>query len=126
MQPAETKASAELSTQRAKIWTDTTTVYKGETFTLHFTTPNPPYLGVIDPKGRFFYIVFPKENSFGNLVPLVDSDRFAAMSSLAICTGELKADPYTYGVYENQPVFTCSGVYTFILGITCTWMTQAC
>ncbi len=38
------------------------------------------------------------------------------MKTLKISTGQLKADPYTYGVYENQPVFTCDGTYTFILG----------
>ncbi len=102
--------------QTLKIWTDVTTVYQNESFALHFTTPNAPYLGVVDPKGRFFYLVFPKETAEGNLTPLVDSERFIHISRLQINTARLKADPYTYGVYENQPVFTCSGTYTFILG----------
>lgn len=114
--PAQTPATAEASKQAAKIWTDVTTVYKGESFALRFSTPNAPYLGVIAPNGRFFYVVFPKENAEGKLTPLVDSERFTTMNTLNIHTGQIKADPYTYGVYENQPVFTCSGTYTFILG----------
>ncbi len=113
---ASAVAEKTISEGESKIWTDATTVYKGESFVLRFKTPNAPYLGVIDPKGHFFYLVFPKENAEGKLTPLVDSERFAQMSALNIHTGQLKADPYTYGVYENQPVFTCSGTYTFILG----------
>ncbi len=109
-------ASSAPSKQTPKVWTDATTVYQNESFALHFTTPNAPYLGVVDPKGRFFYLVFPKETAEGNLTPLVDSERFVHISQLQINTARLKADPYTYGVYENQPVFTCSGTYTFILG----------
>jgi hypothetical protein len=114
--PAQAPTPAEPSEKAAKIWTDATTIYKGESFALRFSTPNAPYLGVIDPNGRFFYVVFPKENAEGKLTPLVDSERFSSMAALNIHTGQLKADPYTYGVYENQPVFTCSGTYTFILG----------
>lgn len=99
-----------------KMWVNTSTLYKGETLQLHFTTPNAPYLGLIDPKGRFFYLVFPAETVVGELKPLVESKSFIALKSLSINTGTLKADPYTYGVYANQPVFTRSGTYTFLLG----------
>jgi len=114
--PAAKAAVAETSEQAPKIWTDAKMVHKGETFVLNFSTPNAPYLGVIAPNGRFFYVVFPKESAEGKLTPLVDSERFSSMSTLKINTSQLKADPYIYGVYENQPVFTCSGTYTFILG----------
>jgi len=57
-----------------------------------------------------------QEAAEGNLTPLMDSERFIHISRLQINTARLKADPYIYGVYENQPVFTCSGTYTFILG----------
>lgn len=60
--------------------------------------------------------MFPQELSEGNLKPLVDSKSFRNMSSLSVVTHKLKADPYTYGVYENRPVFTQSGIYTFVLG----------
>ena len=91
-------------------------VYKGETLDLHFTVPNAPYLGVIDPDGKFFYLVFPAADAVGKLQPLVDSETFAKLSILRISTATLKADPYTYGVYENQAVFTKSGTYRFICG----------
>ncbi len=117
--PMASYPAASISVEEAqvapKIWTDATVIYKGDSFSLHFRTPNAPYLGVVDPKGRFFYIVFPQESALGDLKPLVDSKHFAQMQTLKIGTA-LKADPYTYGVYENQPVFTCSGTYTFLLG----------
>lgn len=100
----------------SKMWAKTAVLYKGETIELHFAAPNAPYLGVVDPQGHFFYVVFPKETVVGNLKPLVESRRFASLQSLKINTRSLKADPYTYGVYTNQPVFTKSGTYTFILG----------
>lgn len=99
-----------------RMWSMNADVCKGETFDLYFAPPNPAYLGVIDPDGRFFYLVFPKEETCGNLRPVVDSERFAGMESLSIPTATLTADPYTHGVTENQPVFTKTGTYRFILG----------
>jgi len=92
------------------------TLYKNESFHLRFAAPNAPYLGVVDPEGHFFYLVFPAEMTEGQLTPLVDSKTFASTKAITIHTGTLKADPYIYGVYENQRVFTQSGTYTFILG----------
>jgi hypothetical protein len=100
-----------------QMWSTATAIlYKGETFHLHFSVPNDPYLGLIDPEGHFFYLVFPAETAVGALTPLIESKYFAVLQTLAINTGSLQADPYTYGVYENQPVFTVTGTYTFILG----------
>lgn len=100
----------------AKMWAEKSTLYQGETLELHFQAPNAPYLGVIDPAGKFFYVVFPADLATGKLKPLVDSERFKALATLSISLADFKADPYTYGVYENQPVFTRSGTYTFLLG----------
>ncbi len=100
----------------AKMWVKKSTLYQGETLELHFQAPNAPYLGVIDPTGHFFYIVFPAEASVGKLKPLVDSQKFEPLSLLSISLTDFKADPYTYGVYENQAVFTQSGTFTFLLG----------
>lgn len=110
----EVSASAEPKT--SKMWIENATLYKGETFELHFAAPNAPYLGVVDPQGHFFYVVYPRETAIGKLKPLVESKRFASLRTLKINTRSLKADPYTYGVYTNQPVFTQSGTYTFIMG----------
>ncbi len=99
-----------------KMWTNTATLYKGETLVLHFKTPNASCLGVVDPKGHFFYLVFPAEYTVGALTPLVESKQFLNLKTLNINTSLLQADPYTDGVYTNQPVFTQSGTYTFILG----------
>jgi hypothetical protein len=109
-QPATTTVAA----RPMRLSTDL--VYKGESFELRFDAPNPSYLGVIDPDGKFFYVVFPTGDAIGNLQPLVDSKAFTGMKSLKINTAVLKADPYTYGVYDNQPVFTKSGTYRFVLG----------
>lgn len=99
-----------------KMWANCVTLYKGETLELHFAAPNAPNLGVVDPSGHFFYVVFPVEAAIGQLKPLVDSERFTNMHALKINTRTFKADPYVYGVYQNQAVFTQSGIYTFILG----------
>ncbi|MBK8557048.1 MAG: hypothetical protein IPL65_15315 [Lewinellaceae bacterium] len=96
--------------------TSTSNIYKGEEIRLDFMAPNPGYLGVIDPEGNFFYVVYPSENGFGGLKPFVASEDFKYMWQLNINTQQFKADPYVYGVDENQPVFTKSGNYTFILG----------
>lgn len=99
-----------------KMWTNNAALYKGEVLQLRFSTPHPRYLGVIDPGGRFFYVVFPKEDGVGKLKPFVSSERFETMKTLKINTAKFKADPYTYGILENKPVFTRSGTYRFVLG----------
>ncbi len=108
--------ASHLQVSAVKMWVANEKVYKGETILLRFKTPNPSFLGVINPDGKFFYVVFPASESVGKLKPLVDSKIFIGLDRLAIATAEFKADPYTYGVMENQPVFTISGTYIFILG----------
>ncbi len=110
--------SPALVTAAPKMWAQTAAVYKGEKFDLSFETPHPVYLGVKDPDGKFFYVIFPAEPGQGKLKPLMDGTQFAKQNSLTINTATLKADPYIYGVLENQPVFTKSGTYSFILGET--------
>jgi hypothetical protein len=99
-----------------KMWANRSVLYKNETLQLHFTVPHPQYLGVIDPDGRFFYVVFPEESSSGQLKPFVNSEKFETLKTLKIKTSSFKADPYTHGVLENKPVFTKSGTYRFLLG----------
>lgn len=100
-----------------KIWVDGAAVfYKNETIELRFAAPNAPFLGVVDPAGRFFYLVYPKEQATGGLKPVVESTDFTKMTSLKIQIDSFLADPYTYGASENRPVFTRSGKYTFIMG----------
>lgn len=109
----ELSASAESKT--SKMWAENATLYKGETIELHFAAPNAPYLGVVDPQGHFFYVVYPRETAVGKLKPLVESKRFV-LSRTKINTGTLKADPYTYGVYTNQPDLPNPAPTPFILG----------
>ncbi len=99
-----------------KMWADKSILYKGNSFQLYFEMPHSQYLGVVDPQGHFFYVVYPVESSEGNLTPLVSSQYFNLLSALTIQTSTFNADPYTYGVLENQPVFTQSGIYRFVLG----------
>lgn len=100
----------------AKISVDHTLFYEGDTIILQFSAPNDPYLGVVDPDGHFFYIVFPDNGGLGDLKPYVDSKHFTTLSTMNIHTTSFKADPYIYEVDKNQPVFTKSGDYTFIMG----------
>ena len=64
------------------MWVEKSPLYQGETLELRFQAPNAPYLGVIDPTGHFFYIVFPAELSAGKLKPLVESRQFERLSTL--------------------------------------------
>lgn len=99
----------------ALMWADRTNVFVQDTIWLRFRLPHPIFLGILNPEGRFFYIVFPTHEVTGQLTPLADSESFAGMTCLAISTS-LKADPYQYGISENKPVFTHFGTYTFIMG----------
>jgi len=105
-----------LGTHNPKMWTCNTVLYLNETIVLRFEPPNPPFLGIIDPQGHFFYLVFPAEDVIGNLMPFIESKCFESLRELQINTTTLHGDPYTYGVYDTQLVFTQSGVYTFIMG----------
>ncbi len=99
-----------------KIWADKVMLYKGDSFQLYFDHPHSEYLGVIDPDGHFFYVVYPAECGSEKLQPFVPSEYFSLLGTLAINTSSFQADPYTYGVLENQYVFTQSGSYRFLLG----------
>ena len=116
--PTPKLETAAVVTTAPRMWAQTAPVYKGEKFDLSFETPHPMYLGAIDPDGNFFYVIFPVEPGQGKLKPLTDGVQFAKQTSLTINTAMLKADPYVYGILENQPVFTKSGTYRFILGET--------
>jgi hypothetical protein len=107
----------ESSVSAAPFWVKNSSVYyKNEIFELHFAAPNARYLGVLDPSGHFFYLVYPKEQAMGDLYPIVESSDFVLLTSLKIRPDGFCADPYKYGICQNQPVFTQSGKYTFILG----------
>lgn len=114
--PGSLFAQSNIADPSPKIWVENEHVYLGETIHLRFSTPHPQFLGVVDPDGKFFYVVFPSAQSVGNLTPLVDSKTFVLLPKLEIPTSGLKADPYRHGVMDNQPVFTKSGAYSFILG----------
>jgi hypothetical protein len=114
--PLPTQSDISANRHTSRMWTCNSTLYKNEVLVLHFAPPNPLFLGIIDPSGHFFYIVFPREHAVGELTPFIESVCFAHAKTLVINTGTLHADPYTYDVYTNQPVFTKSGTYTFIMG----------
>jgi hypothetical protein len=114
--PAPTASKPPVEANAPSMWVDAASCYLGENITLHFSTPHPQYLGVVNPDGKFFYVVFPESQAVGTLSPLVDSKKFAELDRLVITPATLKADPYIYGILENRPVFTKSGSYTFILG----------
>jgi hypothetical protein len=118
--PTDVLPSAVLNTSSVQkspqIWASKKLLYKGETLALQFAAPNPNFLGVVDPSGHFFYVVFPLDAAVGKLKPFIDSEQFASVSNLKLNTRTFKADPYQYGVYTNQRVFTKSGTYTFIMG----------
>lgn len=122
-QPVDTQQASNTSIPLAtpqspgdKMWCDKNVIGRGETITLHFRRPHGRFLGVIDADGHFFYLVFPALDAVEKLQPLITSELFVDLDSLTLDPHTLKADPYTYGVMENQPVFTKSGIYRIILG----------
>jgi len=115
-QPMPSESKPTMENASPAMWTDASACHFGDNITLRFSTPHPQYHGVVNPDGKFFYVVFPESQVVGALSPLVDSEKFVNLDRLVISTATLKADPYIYGVLENQPVFTKSGAYTFILG----------
>lgn len=110
------QTAPDISVSRPEMSVENKKVYLGDSIILKFNTPHPQFLGIIGPDGKFFYIVFPEYESMGKLTPLLDSRVFMQMDQLSISTADLKADPYTYGVLENQAVFTKTGAYIFLLG----------
>jgi hypothetical protein len=102
--------------QKTVVTIDRPVVYQGQTFLLEFTVPHAGNMGVIDPSGRFYYLTYPRESAAGNLKPLVDAADFEHMGQLEIDPTRVEGDPYTYGVWDNQKIFTQSGTYRFILG----------
>ncbi len=109
-------AIVQAAEHKPNMWADQQTLYRGDVLQLRFSAPNPRCLGVVNPDGHFFYVVFPQESTSGFLNPLVSSENFVNLTALEIPTSTFKADPYIYGVNENQPVFIKSGTYTFIMG----------
>lgn len=109
-------ANAPATPETPELWVEKNDCFKDESFVLHFASPHAATLGVIDPDGKFFYLVFPADKAIGNLKPLIASEQFVNLNALNITPALLSADPYTYGVLENQPVFTKSGTYRFVLG----------
>ena len=107
---------APLAVHSLHMWTYSDTLYEGEVLDLHFNTPHAAYLGVVNPSGNFFYVIYPRETASGNLQPLMDGMAFTGCGRLRVNTQALKADPYVYGVYENKPVFTKSGRYRILMG----------
>ena len=95
--------------ESAQMWVENDKVHQGETIVLRFWPPNPAYLGIIDPEGKFFYLVFDASQSVGELTPLMDSKAFALADSLVLATASLTADPYKYGILEKKAVFMKSG-----------------
>ena len=114
---SNSKTDADIAvSESSAIWVEHAECYRNESFNLHFSESHASTLGVVDPDGKFFYLVFPKACTLGELKPLVCSEEFEGIRQLSISTASLTADPYTYGVLENQPVFTKTGIYRFILG----------
>ncbi len=108
--------SAQTDLASPNLWTYSDTLYQGDALDLYFNTPHGACMGVVNPSGQFFYVIYPRTSAVGKLAPLMDAGAFTGCARLRVSTLKLKADPYTYGVYENQPVFTQSGRYRILIG----------
>jgi hypothetical protein len=113
---APVSASAEKAPPAGTMEVPQETVYRGDMINLRFSVPHGAHLAIRDPKGRFFYVVFPAAQATAGLKPLIDSETFVRRAELSFRADQLTGDPYTHGINKNQPVFTVSGTYTLIMG----------
>ncbi|MEO6190387.1 MAG: hypothetical protein ABIO44_08500 [Saprospiraceae bacterium] len=108
--------SIERSNHGIKISASSKTIYLNEKIELTFSLPHGECLGIIDPAGNFFYVIYPVQFRRGNLYPFITSKQFIKCDKLTLNTSTLKCDPYTYQIFENQIVFKKTGTYKFLLG----------
>lgn len=95
------------------------TLYSGDTLVIHFKTPHQGELGINDPDGNFFFVVYEFSMDSANRVfPFMRSDTFKNVSLFHFITDKDKADPWNKAFDENQPVFTKTGSYTITLSET--------
>ncbi|MCC7244466.1 MAG: hypothetical protein IT269_02210 [Saprospiraceae bacterium] len=113
---SDTPVNSSTKNDDPKMWTTADIVYRGEVLNLQFGAPHASRLGVIDPDGHFYYIIYPGDCAADGLKPFLSSEAFAWYTSVKINTTDFQADPYTYGVTQNQTVFTKTGTYRFLLG----------
>ena len=53
-----------------KMWAADKTIYKDETLVLHFSAPNPTFMGVVNPDGKFFLCDISKSIRHGEITAI--------------------------------------------------------
>jgi hypothetical protein len=82
---------------------------KGDTLILSFPIPHGGDLGITDPSGTFYFLVYAASDQ--QSPSLIDWNQFKQTKQLKIITDETKAKPWIDSIKTNQLIFTKSGVY---------------
>lgn len=98
------------------MWVDQGPYYKGESIKVFFADGHPEELGIKNPNGDFFYLVYiPGLKTIPNASPLVSQTKFKQLKEVELVAGVTRANPHNVKYKGNQPVFTKSGTYTLLL-----------
>jgi hypothetical protein len=86
-----------------------------DTIRLRMETPHGGYLGVVQPDGTIFFLIYPQLGDTTRKYSLVPSETFEGMSTFQF-RGDVKAQPRVYGRDTLEPVFRAPGKYVLQLG----------
>lgn len=89
-----------------------TVLYKGDTLTIKMKIPHGEYLGIINPAGEMFFVVYPSpEKGKDSLMP---SNIFVNLDELKIITNVTRAVPWIAG-RGMEIIFSKAGDYQILL-----------
>lgn len=98
------------------MWVDKGPYYKGESIQVFFADGHPEELGIKNPDGDFYYLVYiPGLETIPNASPLVSQTKFKQVKEIELIAGVTRANPHNIKYKGNQPIFTKSGNYTLLL-----------
>lgn len=110
--PSPTYLYSELN----NLWVEKKAYYPNDTIRLNFSTKHPDELGLMDPDGNFYYLVYgPQVKTITNGQPIMTVAQFRPITFLEIIPSNTKANPHNVEFSGNINPFTKSGEYIFLL-----------
>ncbi len=90
--------------------------HQDDTIRLNLSTTHPDELGLVDPDGNFFYLVYgPQVETITNGKPIMTVAQFRPITFIEIVPSTFKANPHNVRYSGNIKPFTQSGEYTFMI-----------
>lgn len=98
------------------MWVEKGPYYKGESIKVFFADGHPEELGIKNPDGDFYYLVYISGlETIPNASPLISQTKFKQLKEIELIAGVTRANPHNIKYKGNQPIFTKSGNYTLLL-----------